>query len=462
MINVTDNVLQFAMNTSYDDLPEDIIHEVKRSLLDSIGAVFTGAATEKGKIAMNLSRRLGGTAESSVIGSTMKVSCTNAAMVNSELMYSLDFDAVPHITPFVIPPVLAVAESIHASGKEVISAIVIGQELARRINDSMNVLLAKVAGDAKTPDIFGNSNEHMLGACLAVGKLLNLDDEQMGNCLGIAGYLCSLPTGRDWEDTMPKSIIKYSPAGWNCQASVTAALLSEQGYTGNRNVLDSQFGFHMFYGASVWNPSKIVDDLGKTWKFTDCQYKLYPCCRFLQSSLDCLLDLMEENEFKPSEIESITAYSLPFLAHPDQHQVTTQIDTQYSFPYAAAAVVFGIKPGVDWQDMNVINDPKIQAFMKKINILGDPRAGAEKAKDPRSWYAKVEIVARNNTYTSETLYSKGTNMEGYRLSDDTLIEKFKHNATKILTQNKIEKAIECIWNLEKVDDISELMKFVTI
>ncbi len=462
MTAVTDDVLKFATNTRYDDLPEEIIHEAKRSLLDSIGAVFTGAATEKGKIAMSLSKRLGGTEESSVIGSGMKVSCTNAAMVNSELMYSLDFDAVPHISPFILPPVLAVAESIHASGKDVILASVIGQELARRFNNSMNVLLSNVAGKGKTPDVFGNSNEHMLGASLAVGRLLALTPEQMGHALGIAGYLCSLPTGRDWEDTMPKSIIKYSPAGWNCQAAVTAALLAEQGYTGSRDMLDNQFGFHKFYGAGVWNPDAIVDGLGEKWEFPDCQYKLYPCCRFLQSALDCLMDLIAEHDFRPSEIESIKAYSLPFLAHPDQLNVTTQVDAQYSFPYAAAVAVHGIKSGVDWQDMNTINDPKIQAFMKKVSILGDPRAGEEKQKDPRSWYAKVEIIANGNTYTQETLYSKGTNMEGYLLSDQVLADKFKHNASRILTSSKTEKAIQCIWELEKVDDVSELIRLVTI
>jgi 2-methylcitrate dehydratase PrpD len=462
MTAVTDDVLKFTGDTGYDELPEEIVHEAKRSLLDSIGTVFTGAATEKGKIAMNLGNRLGGTPESSVIGTTMRISCTNAAMVNSELMYSLDFDPVPHITPFVIPPVLAVAESIHASGKDVILATAIGQEIARRINDSMNVLEAKVAGEARTPDIFGNSNEHMLGAAVAVGKLLALDDERLGNALGIAGYLCSLPTGRDWEDTMPKSIIKYAPAGWNCNAAVTAALLAEQGYTGSRNMLDNQFGFHVFYGASVWSPEKIAEGLGEVWKFTNCMYKLYPCCRFLQSSLDCLLDLMAEHQFRPSEIESINAYSLPFLAHPDQHKVSTQVDTQYSFPYAAAAAVHGIRPGVDWQDMNIINDPEIQTTMKKINIYGDPRAGAEKAKDPRSWYARVEIAARGTTYIKETLYSKGTNIEGYRLSDEVLVRKFRHNATRILAVGKIEKAIDCIWNLEKASDISELIKLVTI
>lgn len=459
---VTNDVLRFTLDTRFEDLPENVVHEVKRSLLDAIGATFTGHETEKGKMALHVAARLGGTPESSVIGTAMKISCTNAAQVNSEMMQAVDLDPVPHITPFVVPAVLAIAESVHASGKDIILATAIGEEIARRINDSMNVLEARVGAAGKPPDVFGNSNEHMIGAALAAGKLLKLNEEQMGNALGLAGYLCSLPTGRDWEDTMPKSIIKYSPSGWNCHAAVMAALLAEQGYSGSRNMLDNEFGFHVFYGASVWMPEKITDDLGKVWKFMGTMYKIYPCCRFLQSSLDCLIDLINEHHFKPEEIDSITAYSLKFTAHPDQYFVTTQIDAQYSFPYAATAMVYGIRPGVDWQNMNTINNPEIQTFMKKVEILPTPRAGEEKGKDPRSWYAKVDLVANGKTYTKETLYSKGTNMEGYMLSDEVLIEKFKHNVTRTLTQRKIQEAIECIFALENVTDISELIDHITI
>ena len=323
-------------------------------------------------------------------------------------------------------------------------------------------MLASISSKGKTPVVFGNSNEHMIGAALGVGKLLSFNEEQLGNTLGLAGYLCSLPVGRDWEDTMPKSIIKYSPAGWNSHAAVMAALLAEQGYSGSRVMLDNEFGFHVFYGAGAWMPEKITNDLGKVWKFTDTMFKILPCCRFLQSSLDCLIELLNEYKYRPDEIESIKAYSLKFAAHPDQYNVKTQVDAQYSFPYAAAAIVHGIKPGVDWQNMNLINDPEIQAFMKKVEILPTPKAGEEKSKDPRSWYAKVDLTANGNTYSKETFYSIGTNMEGYKLSDKVLIDKYSHNATRHLTQPKIQKSVDYIFSLDDVDDVTKLIDQVTV
>lgn len=461
MKTITQQIIDFVEKTDYDMLPDNVVHEVKRSLLDSIGCAFTGMSTEKGKLAYEMVKRLGGTEESTIIGYGDKVSCTNASMANGELIYSLDFDAMPHIPPFVFPPILAAAEYKNSSGKDVILASAIGQEIARRINNSMNVLISKVSKKAESPDVFGNSNEHMLGASLGAGKILKLNTEQLKNTLGLAGYLCSLPTCRDWEDTIPKSMIKYSPAGWNCQASMTSALLAEIGYTGSTEMLDNKYGFHKFYGASKWEPEAITEGLGQEWEFTDCQYKVYPCCRFLQSSLDCLIELLEKHKFVPEEIESIKAFSLPFLVHPDQHSVTTQIDAQYSFPYAASALVHRLRSGADWQDLENISNPQIQSFMKKITIEGDPKAGEQKKIDPRSWYARVELTAGGKTYTEETLYSKGTNMDGYRLTDQDLIDKYRHNASRVLSEEKIEKSIEMIMNLEKLDDISKLFPLIT-
>jgi 2-methylcitrate dehydratase PrpD len=455
---VTKELLRFAAETTFGDLPDEVVHEAKRSLLDSIGSAIAGMATEKGKIALHLARRLGGTPESSVIGTGDKVACATAAMVNGELMYALDFDTVPHISPFVLPPVLAMAESVRATGKEFLAAYVVGMEIARRMNAAMNILEAKVAKEAKTPDVFGNSNEHMLGASVGVAKILRLDPERMAHALGIAGYLCSLPVCRDWEDTMPKSMIKYTPAGWNCQAAVTAGLLAEQGYTGNPDMLDTPYGFHKFYGAGNWAPEVIVDGLGRHWRFTDAHYKPYPCCRFLQSAIDCFIEILESRGLKPEEIEDVKAYSLPFLAHPDQQNVTTQIDAQYSLPYALAVAAHRIPAGPAWQDMKLIQSPDIQAFMKKVSFIGDPRAGEEKKKDPLSWYARVEVTAGGKKYEHETLYSRGTNVDGFRLSDEDLLEKFKTNAGLILTQNKISRASQCIMEMESATDVSELIR----
>ena len=122
--------------------------------------------------------------------------------------------------PFAIPPALAMAESAKTSGKDLILSTVLAQEVAKRFVLALSNMLAKLTEEARTPDVFGNSNETIFGATAGAGKILNLSAGEMAHALGIAAYLCPLPVCRDWEDTIPKSIIKYVSAGWICQTSV--------------------------------------------------------------------------------------------------------------------------------------------------------------------------------------------------------------------------------------------------
>ena len=132
MSSISGDLAKFVVETRFDDLPEKVIQETKRSLLDSIGCAIAGVRTDKGKIAVTVAKRLGGPQESSIIAVGDRVSCSNAAFANGELINGLDYDAVPHIPPITVPPSLAIAESVKASGKDLILATVLAEEIARR------------------------------------------------------------------------------------------------------------------------------------------------------------------------------------------------------------------------------------------------------------------------------------------------------------------------------------------
>jgi 2-methylcitrate dehydratase len=454
--------MKFIVDTRYEDLPEEVVAETKRGLLDSVGCALGGIATEKGKIAVALARRLGGTEESTIIGLGDRVSCANAAFANGELVNGLDYDAISHILPFVVPPALAMAESTRASGKDLILSTVLAQEISKRLMLALSNMLAKLSKEAKTPDVFGNSNECIFGATAGVARILNLSPEKTAHALGIAAYQCSLPVCRDWEDAVPKSMIKYVPVGWICQASVTAALLAEQGYTGNPRVFDGEYGFWRFYGAERWDPDLVVNSLGRQWRFMEMAYKPYPCCRFFHGQLDCLMRVIEKNHLMPEEIESIKSFGLPFVANPAPLEVTNQTDVQFSLPFVLSCVAHRIKVGADWQDWDTVRNPTIREFMKKVTLLVDPKAMEAKQKDPRSWLSRVEVVAKGKTYVEETMYAKWTNFTDLRAADEELVDKFRGNAARLLTQDKIDKAVEQIMTLEKLEDVTELTSLLVL
>lgn len=465
MKKVSDAFVDFALEyKDYDRLPPEIVNETKRILLNSLGIAVGGLASDKGKIGIEMAKKMGGVPESTLIGVGGKFSAPVAAFANAELLNGLDMDALPHIPPIVIPAILAVAEAQKASGKELIAAMSVGQELARRLSKVLlSIMTASIMKYGKTPDIFGNSNEHIIGAAIGCGLLMGLSREQLLYALGISAYYCSLPVCRDWESTIPKSMIKYVPVSWMAQGAVQAAEIAKLGYTGNPDTLDSEFGFPAIYCREpVWSAEKVLDKLGEEWFFTSYHYKPYPCCRFLHSSIDCFYRLMEKHRFSPNEIESVDCHTSAFVAHPDQYAVNNQVDAQFSGPYCIALAAHNYKPGPAWQDKAALTDPAVQEFMHKVTMHVAPEYSEKRKKDMNTWYARVEIVARGERFVEETDFSWGTNVDGYRLTDEEQKTQFRTCAAVVLPDDKIERAIDLILHLEDQPSLDELMSCLSL
>ena len=152
MANVTDSFIDFAQRFTFDKIPDDVIHESKRVLLDGLGNALGGIASDKGKIGIMQAKLMGGIPESTVIGTGDKCSAPVAAFANAELWNGLDMDPVPHIPPIVIPAILAMAQRQKASGKETLRALCVGQEIARRLSRVLlSIMSASIMKYGKTP-----------------------------------------------------------------------------------------------------------------------------------------------------------------------------------------------------------------------------------------------------------------------------------------------------------------------
>ncbi len=459
MVAVTPHLIRFVQDTKYSSLPSEMVQVTKRGLVDALACGLAGRRADRGAIAVRLARRLGGPAESSILGERGKLSCVNAAFANGELVNALDFDATPHSPPNVIPPMLAVSEMKRLSGKQLIAAVTTGHEVGWRLNAAMSTYTSSYIEKATSPDVFGNSNEALLGAALGVGTLLGLDDVRLAHCLGLAGYFCSLPVGKDWHDVKPpKPMVKYAPTGWLCKAAVTSALLAEDGCTCNATVLDGRYGFPRFYGAGQWDSESLVRDLGKTWVSANYQFKPYACCRFFHSQLDCFIGIIEEHKLQPEEIDAVEALGMPFAANSDPMSVSTQSDAQFSLPFNIAAAAYRMGSGPDWQQRAVLDDPRLHTFMKKVTLGIDPKAQAVTREDRRAWAARVTVKARGRTFVRETRYAHGTPVAGFEMSDEELSQKLKRAAAGLLSESAAERVLEDLWRLEAVPDVSVLFE----
>ena len=465
MKEVTGALLDFAQNTRYEDIPDEVIHEMKRILVDGLGSALGGLTSDKGKFGIGFARRVGGTPESTIIGIGLKAAAPVAAFANSELLNGLDLDPIPHIPPIVLPSVLAVAEAQNAGAREFLRALTLGHDIALRLNRVFGMhMMNSLTKYNKVPDINGNSNEHMLGAAVANALLMKLDRTQIAHALGICAYLCPLPSCTDWETTNPKSMIKYAPVSWCAQGAVQAAMMAADGYTGNARTLDNEFGFPAMYMRDVqWDPDTVLNGLGEVWGVLNTMYKPYPCCRFLHASLDVFYKLKKEYGFSGADIVEVGCNTGPFTAHPDQYAINNQVDAQFSGPYNIAVAAYDFAPGPQWQDSQRLKDPKILELAHKVKMIIAPEYAEYKKTMPYSFYARVEVDLKDGRSISDyTLTPRGGNYGDCRLSDEELNERFRNCATVILPGHKIDKALDIIWNLDQYETLEPLMEAITL
>ena len=467
---VTRTLAGFAAGLRYEDMPAAIVQEAKRLLLDTIGCGLGGYEVAKGQMAVKFARRSGGIGESTILGVGEKVPSGMAAFANGELMNALDWNALlppSHTPPYVMPSALALAEAQEKTGKDLITAVVLGLEVAGRIGTSLGGLRATKGGFPLR--VWGISSTQ-IGATAAAASILGFDADTMLHALGISAFYAPLPSHVKYNYTAEVGYAKYAPSGWIAQGGVTTAQLAEIGYRGDTTFLEGDKGFWAMNGAQSWDPDKITSGLGQDWVFMNAGYKFWPTCGFYQSPLDAFTRIIGEHDLQPEEIDEviyrIEAFaSIPKYITTDPHD---HVEAAASGPYNIAVAAHRIKRGPGWQAQSVMGDPRIRAFMKKVKHEVDPRSEEMRHQDieveKRPYLSRrpahVLVKARGRVFELSVDYANWLSMgvKAYRPTDEGLAEKFRANAEIVLPDANIEAATETIMRLESVNDISQVMK----
>ena len=460
---------KFAIDTQWKDLPDSVAHETKRLLLDTIGCAFTGISVDPGKMIIALARRMGGPPESTIIGVGGKVSLSNAVLANGQLINATDYDAFAgggHGPAFVIPGPLAMAEFTEASGKDLILATAVAVEIAERVKNAVRPF------DQKSYTLDWNFMTKVregyapcnFGAAAGVGKLLNLDQGKMMHALSIAGHACEVLTWTHVSLQDRGHPLKYGIPGWQGTGAVMAVLLAEMGYVGDLDVFNAEHGYWKFVGYGAWKPENITDGLGKKWTFDagTVTYKPHICCRIYHAAMDAFYDIIERNNLTADDIKSVKVIR---PIGPDwtglfrNTEIDNIVDAQFSIPYNFSCAAHRVKVGVEWQDIDTMKDSKILEFMKKVSVMGPDVLTSHVGMQ------KVEVEAKGKTFTEERTIARGgliSSTGNIQLTDDELEKKFRHNAVRILSEGQINRAVDALWNLEKLKNVKELMEQIAL
>ena len=357
---------QFASETTYEDLPKEPIEVIKNVILTVLGTTIAGATAEGCEALVNQTKEWGGKKEATILIRGGRVPAHNAALVNSVMARALDFcDAMSpgiHIGSSSVPTALATAELIGGcSGKDLVTALVVGSEVAARLN------LPRATYDGFDPT----------GVCTVfatatiVGRMLHLNSRQMLNALALAFNR----SGGSFQSNIDGSLAVRLIQGFVSQAGVVCAQLAQKGLTGPRNFLQGIYGYFHLYAKDVYSPETVTADLGKRFEMTKVLFKKYPSCGGTLGSTDVVLALVKEKGLTPENVSRIDIRVVPYIykivGHPFKIGENPKVNAQFSIQYCVANALLRRSSKLKHFDEPQIKDPKIFEILGKIHITAD-------------------------------------------------------------------------------------------
>lgn len=459
---VTKRMVEYTVGTKFENYPKEVIERTKVLILDSIGCSLGGSRSAIGDSVLATFTKMGGNEEATLIGGGIRVPSIQAAFVNGTNANALDFDdtylsnGIGHPGSSIIPAAMAVGEWKKASGKDIINAIITAYDVGNRIG------LAIQPTYERLQKVWGVGTWQTFGAVVAAAKTMNLNSDQMFNAFGVAGATAPLPNTQKWGWDISERPIHWvkEPTGWPCWTGTLAAILAENGFIGNRYILDGENGFWIMAGSDRCDYEKMTLGLGSEYVVMhDMSIKPYSCCRWQHPALDCIKLIKQKNDLQPADVKEIIINSFSWVKSQEVYEPSSVIDAQFCIPYTATMVVMGYKPGPGWYTAENLNNKEIVSLASKVKVNVDPEL--EKIYvEGNVLSAKVEVITQKGERLCEFVRIPSGDPRN-PLTMEEIEDKFRTQASYVLDEEDIFRAMKMISDFEKLDNISELMAILS-
>lgn len=453
---VTAALVATVTRTHFDDLPAATVAHARLRVLDIVGCMMGGARTAGTPELRGLLVARGGRPEATVLPSGERLPVASVAFANAIAARGNDFGVLipyvgttpvfSHISESTVPAALAMAEAVGASGRDLITALVVGDDLAARLTVGGKYLPG--AGW----DNPGLVNKFAVAAI--AGRLLGLDEIRVRDAFGIV--LNQL--GGTFQAIDAGAHTFKLAQGLAARDGIEAAQLAAAGWTGSEDPLFGRNGYVDMYCSGV-DLDVVLEDLGAVFH-GDATFKPYPACRFTHSTIDCALDLARQLGSRGATADEVDRISLdvapmhlggpldqPFAPgrHPQGHAI-------FSLRYAAASALLRGTAGLADYTETAVDDPAVATLAHRVSITGGRSSATPEA-------ASLTVVLRDGTaLTAERETGTGHPLTS-PLGRDQIEEKFRANwaFSGALESERAEPALDALRNLERLDTVAELV-----
>jgi 2-methylcitrate dehydratase PrpD len=452
-IEVTRRLAEFAVNTRYEDIPGDVRESAKLAITDSLGAVLAGTAEDSVVLLREHAIRESARGKATVLGCDMQLTAAHAAFVNAAAAHALDFDNISlTVSGFVSSPtlfaLLGVAEEQGgASGREVLEAFIAGYEVEAAIARGLGVV--HYAEGWHSTATLGH-----FGAAVAVARLLKFDVEKMRCAIGITASEAS------GLRNIIGNMLKAFHIAKAARNGVTAARLTQHGFTAHLSALEIDWGFcNAFNGKGKYDLEAMVADIGSPYDLVDpgLVIKVYPCCGLIHSVLDGVLDLVEENTLTPQQVKHarIAVHELvpPTMANSDPK---TGYQGKFSSAFCVATAIAERSVRLQHFTDEHVRDPAVRDLMARVEMVVHPELhGYETFLQKEFSDVRLEL---NDGRTLERRVMRMDNRgsKGRPLGFAELKEKYLDCASGYARRDAALRAFDLLKQLESVADVREI------
>jgi 2-methylcitrate dehydratase PrpD len=454
METFAETLASFAAGLTPGTVPRAVTEQAGRLLLDTAGVTLAAVPDDFAESVQTVARTLGGPPESSLWGATEQIGMAAAVLANGTLAHGLDYDdtleeAIVHTGSCCVTAAVAAGEARHASGAEVLAAIVAGVEVMAAVGSAC-------------PGAFHRRGFHptalcgSFGAAAAAGRLLGLTAAELTTAFGLCGSQASGIIEYLADGTWTKRL----HAGWAAHAGVVAAMLARAGFTGPRTVFEGTHGFYRGFGGEVPAADRLAAlgaGLGREWAIQRLMFKAYPCGSINQPYMDCAARIRTRPGFDPAAIRAIACRTAEGPVHrlwepiAEKRRPTTPYGAKFSLPYCIALVLVEGTAGVDGFSEAKTRDPGILAVAGKVGYVLDPTLPY-----PRRFTGHVRVELVDGRVFEETQDAPRGGPER-PLPLEELRAKFRANALRALPAAQVDLLLERLPAIEGIEDVAPVV-----
>lgn len=392
---VTGRIADWVCGLEDGDIPQNVVDYAKLLILDGIGCSILGSTREAGQIMAKYALEMDASGGKCAIwGRRERVSAQMAALVNSTSAHSSNVGdthplSIMHTNYLMPQGAIAVAETEGLSGREVLTSIIVGTEIAIRAALATHVRLEGGYFNRQGRGWHSTGGLGAIGVAATTAKLLGLDFQGTVQALVIAGTQPAgvyRPCGAHFG--------KHLFAGLASSNGIRSGYIARQGFTGGYRLFEDG----LCYGSGILSPEYEIDlahrELGSTWETLRVDMAVHPTKKTYMATLDALLDILHEQSLRFEQIDRIEVFTW-FGDAPtwmiESARPRTANEAFNSLRYVVAAAAHDGRYWFDQLEAAKFRDPAILDFAEnRVSVLNDSTLKAF----GESWPASVRVITR--------------------------------------------------------------------